>query len=277
MSDRNMLRQPLAFALLCLSALALQASEVETPNAGIAVQGVVGGTEFPDPAEATLRQGDFVNVGNLRQVGRGLSKNQVRRLLGNPHFSEGIFGVSRWDYIFNFRTGADSYVTCQYQLDFERESGRYLVDSIHWDGPACLDALNAMPRPVETVPVTHTLSADALFAFDRSGVEDILPEGRAEVSGLASGMKGAAQLEVVVVGHADRLGSAAYNQALSEQRALTIKQLLVEEGVDAASISAYGRGATEPVTICDAGLAHDQLVECLRPDRRVEIQVSSQR
>ena len=273
MLNRNMLRQSLALALLALASSAVSAQEVGIPAANVPVQGVVGETEFPVLDRATLRQGDYVNVGNLRQVGRGLSKSQVRRLLGNPHFSEGIAGVSRWNYIFNFRTGPESHVTCQYQLNFERESGRYLVDTIHWDGPACLDALNASPEPVKT----RILSADALFAFDRSGVADILEEGRAEVAALAEELKEDGQAHITVVGHADRLGDAAYNQALSEQRALTVRQLLIEDGIPAERISAYGRGSTEPVTICDAGLAHAGMIECLRPDRRVEIQVGGQR
>lgn len=276
MSNRNMIRRPIALVLLSLSALVLHASEARLPAAKVPVQGVVGGTEFPDMARAWLHGGDFVNVDNLRQVGRGMSKNQVRALLGNPHFNEGIAGVSRWDYVFNFRTGVDSHVTCQYQLNYTRESRRYLVDSIHWDGPACLEALNTEPEPV--APVTHTLSADALFAFDRSSASDILPEGRRELAELATGLKDADRLRITVVGHADRLGSVAYNQSLSEKRANTIMRLLVEDGVPASSITAHGRGSTQPVTTdCGAGLARTRLIECLRPDRRVEIQVSSQR
>jgi outer membrane protein OmpA-like peptidoglycan-associated protein len=184
-------------------------------------------------------------------------------------------GISRWNYIFSFRTGPDSHVTCQYQLGFERESGRYLVDSIHWNGPECLDALN---QPPPTPPAVRTLSADALFPFDRSGVEDILPQGRAEVAALVKDlMKEGEPSRITVVGHADRLGGAAYNQALSEQRAITVRQLMVEDGIPADSITAFGRGSTEPVTICDRGLPHARMVECLAPDRRVEIRVDAGR
>lgn len=281
MSNRNMIRRSLALALLPLCAAALHASDLVVPAHGnVPVQGVVGGTEFPSMDRAWLRGGDFVNVDNLRQVGRGMSKNQIRSLLGNPHFKEGIAGVSRWDYVFNFRTGVDTHVTCQYQLNFERESRRYLVDTIHWDGPACLEHLNAAPEPVAApapVPVVHTLSADALFAFDRSGVTDILPQGRQEVAELAAALKDSGDMRITVVGHADRLGNAGYNQRLSEQRANTVKQLLVQDGIPASSVTAYGRGSNEPVTTaCDSGMGRTQLIECLRPDRRVEIQVSAQ-
>ena len=281
MSNRNMIRRSLVLALLPLCVVAVQASDLVVPaGADVPIQGVVGGTEFPDMDRAWLRGGDFVNVDNLRQIGRGMSKNQIRSLLGNPHFSEGIAGVSRWNYVFNFRTGVDTYETCQYQLNFERESRRYLVDTIHWDGPACLDALNAAPEPVAApapAPVVHTLSADALFAFDRSGVRDILPQGRTKVAELAASLRGDDQVRITVVGHADRLGNASYNQGLSERRAATVRELLIQDGIPASSITASGRGSSQPVTSCDAGLGRDALIECLRPDRRVEIEVSAQR
>lgn len=282
MSNRNMIRRSLALALLPLCAAALHASDLVMPAPGtVPVQGEVGGTEFPALDRAWLRGGDFVNVDNLRQVGRGMSKNQIRSLLGNPHFREGIAGVSRWDYVFNFRTGVDTHVTCQYQLNFEHESRRYLVDSIHWDGPACMDLLNAAPESTPTPDpapqaVVHTISADALFAFDGSSVQDILPSGRQQIADLAASL-GDAQTRISIVGHADRLGNAAYNQRLSEQRANTVRALLVQNGVAASRITASGRGSTQPVTRCDAGLAREALIECLRPDRRVEIEVSAQR
>ena len=283
MSNRNMIRRALALALLPLCGAALHASDLVVPaGVEVPIQGVVGGTEFPGRDRAWLRGGDFVNVDNLRQVGRGMSKNQIRSLLGNPHFNEGIAGVSRWDYVFNFRTGVDTHVTCQYQLNFERESRRYLVDSIHWDGPACLELLNAAPEPAQAAdpapePVVHTISADALFAFDRSSPQDILPDGRREIAELAVALRGDDQARISVVGHADRLGNAAYNQRLSEQRANTVRELLVQDGVDASRITASGRGSNQPVSSCDAGLAREALIECLRPDRRVEIEVRGQR
>ncbi|MGY0799553.1 OmpA family protein [Lysobacter sp. A286] len=274
MSIRNMFPGALAAAVaLLVVPVGAMAEEVMLPSASVAVQGVVGGTEFPDASHTRISHGDFVTVDNLRQVARGLGKSQVRRLLGNPHFSEGIFGVSRWDYVFNFRTGIDTHVTCQYQINYERSSGKYLVDSMHWDGTVCLDLLNAQPAPV-AAPEVHTLSADALFAFDRSGVEDILPQGRTEVAKLAQELSGAQAVRITVVGHADRLGSSSYNQGLSERRAVTVRQLLVDEGLPGTSIGAYGRGALEPVTICDNTLSRNDLVACLKPDRRVEIRVS---
>lgn len=280
--SKNMLRQSMALALLSLSAAALHASDaVNLPDGKLPVQGVVGGTEFPARDRATLRNGAFVTEENLRQMGTGLSKPQVRSLLGNPHFSEGIAGVSTWNYIFNFRTSPDAFVSCQYQVNYVRGDGGYVSDSMHWDGPACLEALNAepalAPEPAPAPePVVHTLSADALFAFDRSGISDIQPRGREEVAALAASLREAGTASIAVTGYADRLGNASYNQQLSERRAETVKQLLVQEGVPASSITAFGRGASNPVsTGCGDSMARSALIECLRPDRRVEVEVTT--
>ena len=67
---------------------------------------------------------------------------KVRRLLHHPHFSEGIFNVREWDYVFNFYTGDDNaYLTCQYKLKFD---GDNRVESTHWKNPQC---------PVLLVPI----------------------------------------------------------------------------------------------------------------------------
>lgn len=77
-----------------------------------------------------------------------------------------------------------------------------------------------------------------------------------------------------VSGHADRIGSAHYNQQLSEKRAEALKAWLVERGVDAEKIETFGYGKTLPVKSCreEKGQA---LVECLAPNRRVVIEVQA--
>jgi len=75
---------------------------------------------------------------------------------------------------------------------------------------------------------------------------------------------------VMVTGHTDRIGSEAYNQKLSEQRANKVKDYLVSQGIDAGRLQAVGKGESEPVVDCK-GIRGKQLVECLAPNRRVVI------
>jgi OOP family OmpA-OmpF porin len=87
---------------------------------------------------------------------------------------------------------------------------------------------------------------------------------------------GEIKLEVIIaVGHADRFGSAAYNQKLSERRAEAVKNYLVAKGVEANRVYTEGKGSAQPVTNAEAckGAKSAKVVECLQPDRRVEVEI----
>ena len=127
--------------------------------------------------------------------------------------------------------------------------------------------------PVAPAPVNErlVLSADALFGFDKSGRDEILPEGRKRLDEFAQRVKQLARVErISLVGYADRLGSREHNAALSTARAKTVRDYLVSLGVAAGVIQFEGRGAANPVVMCrDQPLA--ALTACLQPNRRVEI------
>lgn len=262
-------------------AAALLMAGAATAGTPIPVAGTVGDVPFPSRDSAWLKKGDFVNVENLRQMKRDIDKDQVRLLLGNPHFKEGFVGVDEWNYLFNFRTGVDEeYITCQYQVRYRKESG-YAVDSMHWDGPACKDLLN---KP-ETAPVaaapqqTHyDFSSEALFRFARWAKNDILPGGRESLEAVATQLKKAEPSRVRVVGHTDQLGNEQANEALSERRAETVKRYLADKGVP-GDIVTEGRGERDPVKPLEQcqGQSHEALVACLVPNRRVELIVEGMR
>ena len=78
---------------------------------------------------------------------------------------------------------------------------------------------------------------------------------------------------VDLVGHADPLGDAGYNFALSQRRADAVAAKLVEGGVAADKINTSAMGENAPVANCTGSGA--QLIACLRPDRRVDVTVNS--
>ncbi|QID17383.1 OmpA family protein [Nitrogeniibacter mangrovi] len=130
-----------------------------------------------------------------------------------------------------------------------------------------------MPAPAPKPSAEKVkLAADALFDFDKAVLK---PEGKTKLDRLAAQAE-ALKLEVILaVGHTDRLGSAAYNQKLSEKRAAAVKEYLVGKGIEANRIYTEGKGETQPVTTdnCKNSLGRKKLIECLQPDRRVEIEV----
>jgi OOP family OmpA-OmpF porin len=123
-----------------------------------------------------------------------------------------------------------------------------------------------------------SFSAESLFVFDKS---DVQPDGRVALDAFAKELDGTEFVTINIEGYADRIGTTAYNQTLSEQRAEAVKAYLVSAGhVDAAKITVAGKGESMPVTKpedCKGNTANAKLIACLQPDRRVDIEVTGTR
>jgi OOP family OmpA-OmpF porin len=134
---------------------------------------------------------------------------------------------------------------------------------------AAAPAPAAAPKPAAQ---KVTLAADALFDFNKA---DLRAEGKAKLDKLAADIKGIKLEVILAVGHADRFGDDAYNQKLSEKRAAAVKTYLVSKGIDANRVYTEGKGEKQPVTKPDQckGPKSQKVVECLQPDRRVDIEV----
>ncbi len=145
--------------------------------------------------------------------------------------------------------------------------------------PAVTPAPAPAPTPAPTpAPVRVTVSADSLFTFDSA---ELSSAGRAELDRLAADLRGVNYDTILVIGHTDRMGSAAYNQGLSNRRANAVRDYLISSArIPAGSISTRGVGSSQPVTTaaqCGSQLTRAQLIPCLAPDRRVEVQVTGTR
>ena len=128
------------------------------------------------------------------------------------------------------------------------------------------------PKPV-VLPVTITLEAEPWFDFDRYAVRS---DAREKLDKLAGDLTGLKYDQILVVGHADRIGTPEYNQRLSERRANSVKSYLAGKGLPAERIKTEGRGEFEPSIdpqVCK-GLRKQKLIDCLQPDRRVEVTVT---
>ncbi|MDP2694775.1 MAG: OmpA family protein [Gallionella sp.] len=137
------------------------------------------------------------------------------------------------------------------------------------------------PPPPKKVVFSADSSADALFDFGKAIVK---PTGKQALDRFAAELKGANYEVIMVTGHTDRIGSQKYNQRLSERRAEMVKAYLVESaGIPASKIETRGVDGAEPVTKpgeCRSkkgAKATKQLIACLAPDRRVEVEVIATR
>ena len=109
-----------------------------------------------------------------------------------------------------------------------------------------------------------TLKGDVTFDVDS---DVVLPGLYNEIERIAQVLVRYPQTTIVVEGHTDSSGSDAYNQGLSERRALSVQRLLVDRGIVPARISTVGYGETRPVATNDTP-------EGRQMNRRVEIRVN---
>ena len=132
---------------------------------------------------------------------------------------------------------------------------------------------NNLEMPAAQAFTDYALSGDVLFAFGKSGYQDISQKGRTAISALIAQLhREHAKLErIEVIGHTDPVGSYAANQALGLKRAQTVKRLLVDGGLS-ASITTRSAGSSEPVTDECYGSKAEQ-VQCNAPNRRVVVRV----
>ena len=145
-------------------------------------------------------------------------------------------------------------------------------DLVKKEAPAAAEAAKAAAPGVKPAAEKITLSADALFDFDKATLR---PEGKSKLDEFADKAK-QIKLEVIIaVGHADRFGTDKYNQKLSERRAAAVKDYLVSKGIDANRVYTEGKGKTQPKTKpgdCK-GAKSAKVIACLQPDRRVDIEL----
>ena len=108
-----------------------------------------------------------------------------------------------------------------------------------------------------------TLQADTLYDFNKS---DLKPEGKATLDKIAKDLS-KIKLEVIIaVGNTDSIGTDAYNMALGQRRAQSVKAYLTSKGVDGTRIYTESKGKSNPV-------ASNATAEGRAKNRRTDIEV----
>lgn len=93
--------------------------------------------------------------------------------------------------------------------------------------------------------LTATFKGDVMFDFDSAVIK---PGALAQIDNVARVLNQYSETAIRVEGHTDATGSEAYNQRLSERRAESVKNALIQRNVHPARIQAIGFGETLPVS-----------------------------
>jgi OOP family OmpA-OmpF porin len=141
------------------------------------------------------------------------------------------------------------------------------------------------PRPAPAIvaaaaplAVYEKVAFDANVLFD-SNKSVLRPADRDTLDAFVSKMSGLESQSVMAIGYADRMGTDASNQILSEERVGAVKSYLVSKGVPADRVKTSAWGETRPSTAAaeckDAN--NRKNVTCMQPDRHVSVEISGSR
>jgi len=122
------------------------------------------------------------------------------------------------------------------------------------------------PPPVAAPAPTAekvTFATDTFFDFDKAVLK---PESQAKLTDLVEKTKGVNLEVIIAVGHTDSTGPDSHNQKLSVRRADSVKNFLVEKGIEKNRIYTEGKGPTQPI-------ATNSTREGRAKNRRVEVEV----
>jgi OOP family OmpA-OmpF porin len=138
--------------------------------------------------------------------------------------------------------------------------------------PPPAPAAQPQAKPEPKKPAIVNLASTELFEFNKAV---LTADARKKLDDeVIAKMRGLSDVRSIIVnGHADRLGSAQYNQRLSERRAAAVRAYIVSKGVDAGKVQTAGFGNTQPVKSCPDQKDRKTLIECLTPNRRVVVEV----
>ena len=241
----------------CITAMALtmgvqhgSLAQVKVENTGF-TDLVAEPQQLADVEQKNIR----VDVSRAAAIQVGQTKGDVRHSLGEPIAKTKINDNEGWEYQLSLPLqDKRSIIVCQFMVVYGNDTGN-VIDA-YWRRPQCAASADEAVKNVT-------------FGFDQHELN------QADIQRLTSVVADARQqrqpYKIVVVGHTDRLGDPTYNQGLSERRAQTVAQYLINQGIPSQRIQLSGRGASDPVVACTGVSPLSALKDCLAPNRRVDI------
>lgn len=125
-----------------------------------------------------------------------------------------------------------------------RKGGRRAGDNIGGEVGSG-EAGSLATRPEGQLNILTSVKYDAvLFAYDSAQIQE---SERSKLDAAADYLKKNAGVGVIAEGHCDERGSAEYNLALGERRALAVRAYLIGLGIDGANIQTKSYGEEQPV------------------------------
>lgn len=127
--------------------------------------------------------------------------------------------------------------------------------------------MEAMKQEIQASEMMKALNKDgfiALYINFETGKADIKPESQPTVEQIVEMLKQNSNLKISIEGHTDNVGSDKSNQTLSENRAKSVMNAIISQGINKSRLSSKGWGTSKPI-------ADNRTEEGRAKNRRVEI------
>lgn len=143
----------------------------------------------------------------------------------------------------------------------------------NWENPnntnVCGKTPEVKPQPAQML---HIEDRTVTFSFDSAKLTD---DAKQRLNSLAGALNNTNNIrEVTILGYTDKIGPSEYNKKLSVERAHMVKDYLASQGyINTKVAELHGYGEQDSVTNCTGSSVNNDLIQCLQPDRRVEVQI----
>lgn len=219
---------------------------------------------------ATVQGGGFTGLsGRLTQTSPGFLAGGGVDFYLTDHVAVGVFG--RWNRA--YQAPRPTFLEGLAAEDQGPSDARWAVGGItmkyRFNAPAAPPPPPPPPPVVAQAPPPPPPPAKKKivlrgvnFDFDKATLR---PDATRILDEAVETLKAEPDVEVLIVGHTDSVGSEAYNLKLSERRARAVRDYLVRKGISAARLRVKGMGESQPVASNDTadGRAQNRRVELL--------------
>ncbi|MBN2348532.1 MAG: PD40 domain-containing protein [Bacteroidales bacterium] len=155
-------------------------------------------------------------------------------------------------------------VNKDYMLNVSREG--YLFYSDHFALKNTYDKTEPFLKDIPLHPIRAGESMVLKNIFYETGLYQLLPESKLELDKLAAFLNTNSEVKIEIGGHTDNVGSQEYNLTLSENRAKTVMEYLVNSGISAQRLTYKGYGYSK-------SLAANNTEEGRAQNRRTEMKI----
>ncbi|EKF75028.1 OmpA family protein [Alcanivorax hongdengensis A-11-3] len=182
-------------------------------------------------------------------------------------------GFNDWRFSLGFEVPLGyTKVVEKEKIVYQTKEVEKVVAAADSDGDGIPDGRDQCPNTLAGAQVDGKgcLLKNQTISFNNIGFElnsaKITASSRPTLDRMADSLKSQTDFNVEIAGHTDSTGSAEYNEGLSDRRAQSVRQYLIDQGVAADRLTAKGYGELEPVASNDTASGRAM-------NRRVELRV----